>query len=65
MKKMQQKSKKDTNIQDRTQTPPQTKGNKNKRQTQIKTPTTPEVENTKLYQLSLDKPHDKLRPLKQ
>jgi hypothetical protein len=28
-------------------------------------PTPPEVENTKFYQLSLDKPPNKLRPLKQ
>jgi hypothetical protein len=46
-------------------TPLETKANKNKRQTQTKTPTPHEVENTKFYQLSLDKPQDKFRPLKQ
>jgi hypothetical protein len=46
-------------------TPPETKANKNKQQTQPKTPTPPKVENTKFYQLILDKPQIKLRPLKQ
>jgi hypothetical protein len=46
-------------------TPLETKAHKNKRQTLPKMPTTPEVENTKFYQLSLDKPQDKLRPLEQ
>jgi hypothetical protein len=41
------------------------KANKNKRQTQIKMPTLPKVETIKFYQLSLDKPQDKHRPLKQ
>jgi hypothetical protein len=46
-------------------TPPETKANKNKRQTQPKTSTPPEVENTKFYQLILGKSQIKLRPLKQ
>jgi hypothetical protein len=45
--------------------PPKTKANQNKRQTQIKMVTPPEVENTKFHQLSLDKPQNKNRPLKQ
>jgi hypothetical protein len=36
-------------------TPPETKANQTKRQTQTKTPTPPEVENTKFHQFSLDK----------
>jgi hypothetical protein len=44
---------------------PQTKANQTKRPTQSKTITPPEVENTRFYQLSLDKPQDKHRPLKQ
>jgi hypothetical protein len=44
--------------------PPETKANKDKRQTQTKTPTPPEVVNIKFYQLSSDKSQDKLRPLK-
>jgi hypothetical protein len=51
-------------LKDKNHTPPNTKANKNKCQTQRKTPTPPELENTKFYQLSLDKPQDKLRPLK-
>jgi hypothetical protein len=46
-------------------TPPETKANKSKHQTQTQTPTPPKLENTMFYQLSLDKPQDKLRPLKQ
>jgi hypothetical protein len=45
--------------------PPQTKENQTKRQTQSKTPTPPEVENTRFYQLFLDKPQDKHRSIKQ
>jgi hypothetical protein len=36
-------------------TPPETKANQTKRQTQTKMPTPPEVENTKFHQFSLDK----------
>jgi hypothetical protein len=36
--------------------PLETKAHKNKRQIQPKTSTPPEVENTRFYQLSLDKP---------
>jgi hypothetical protein len=46
-------------------TPLETKANKNKHQTQTKTSNPLEEENTKFYQLSLDKPQDKLRPLGQ
>jgi hypothetical protein len=46
-------------------TPPETKENQTKRQTQSKTSTPPEVENTRFYQMSLDKHQDKHRPLKQ
>jgi hypothetical protein len=45
--------------------PPKIKANKNKHQTQTKTPTPPEVKNTRFHQFSLDKPQDKLGPLKQ
>jgi hypothetical protein len=45
-------------------TPPETKANQTKRQTQTKTLTPPEVENTKFHQFSLDKYQDKHRPLK-
>jgi hypothetical protein len=45
-------------------TPREAKANKNKCQTQTKTPTPPKIENTKFYQLSLDKPQDKIWPLK-
>jgi hypothetical protein len=44
---------------------PETKANQTKRQAQRKMPTPPKVENTKLYQMSLDKPQDKLRSLEQ
>jgi hypothetical protein len=44
-------------------TPPKTKANQIKRQTQQKTPTPPEVENTRFDQLSLGIPQDKQRPL--
>jgi hypothetical protein len=40
-------------------TPPETKANKNKHQTQTKRSTPPEVENTKFYPLSLEKPQVK------
>jgi hypothetical protein len=43
---------------------PETKENKNKRQTQPNTPTPPKIENTKFYHLSLDKSQVKLMPLK-
>jgi hypothetical protein len=46
-------------------TPPESKVKHNKRQTQLKTQTPPEVQNTRFYQISLDKPQDKHRPLKQ
>jgi hypothetical protein len=46
-------------------TPPEPKANQTKRQIQPKTPTPPEVENTRFYQMSLDKPQDKHMPLKQ
>jgi hypothetical protein len=46
-------------------TPPKTKANQIKHQTQQKTPTPPEVENLRFYQMSLDKPQGKHRPLKQ
>jgi hypothetical protein len=46
-------------------TPPEPKAKHNKRQTQSKTQTPPEVENPRFYQISLDKPQDKHRPLKQ
>jgi hypothetical protein len=44
-------------------TPPKTKANQIKRQTQQKTLTPPEVESTRFHQLSLDTPQDKHRPL--
>jgi hypothetical protein len=44
-------------------TPPETKANQTKRQTERKTSTPPEVENTRCYQMSLDKPQDMPRPL--
>jgi hypothetical protein len=44
-------------------TPPEPKANQTKRQTQSKTPTPPKVENTRFYQMSLDKPQDKPRLL--
>jgi hypothetical protein len=44
-------------------TPPETKANQTKHQAQPKTPTPPKVENTRFYQMSLDKPQDKPRPL--
>jgi hypothetical protein len=47
------------------ETPPQTKANQIKRQTQSNMPTPPKIENTMFYQLSLDKPQDKHIPLKQ
>jgi hypothetical protein len=46
-------------------TPPEPKVNQTKRQTQSNTPTPPEVENTRFYQMNLDKPQEKHRPLKQ
>jgi hypothetical protein len=46
-------------------TSPKTKVNQIKHQTQQKTPTPPEVENLRFYQMSLDKPQGKHRPLKQ
>jgi hypothetical protein len=42
---------------------PEIKVNKNKCRTQPKRSTPPEVENTRFYQLSLDKPQEKPRPL--
>jgi hypothetical protein len=45
--------------------PPKTKVNQIKCQTQQNTLTPPEVENTRFYQLSLDTPQNKHRPLKQ
>jgi hypothetical protein len=51
------------NVKDHT--PPEPKVKHNKRQTQPKTPTPPEVENPRFYQMSLCKPQDKYRPLKQ
>jgi hypothetical protein len=47
------------------QAPPQTKANQTNHQTKSKAPTPPEVENIRFYQLSLNKPQDKYRPLKQ
>jgi hypothetical protein len=44
-------------------TPPKSKANQTKHQIQPKTPTPPEVENTRFHQLSLDIPQDKHRPL--
>jgi hypothetical protein len=44
-------------------TPPEPKAKHNKHQTQLKTRTPPEVENPRFYQISLDKPQDKHRPL--
>jgi hypothetical protein len=49
--------------QGKSQAPPQTKANQTKRQTQSKTPTPPKIENTRFYQMSLDKHQDKPRPL--
>jgi hypothetical protein len=46
-------------------TPPEPKAKHNKRQIQPKTWTPPEVENPRFYQISLDKPQVKHRPLKQ
>jgi hypothetical protein len=46
------------------QAPPQTKANQTKRQTQSKMLTPPEVKNQRFYQLSLNKPQDKHRPIK-
>jgi hypothetical protein len=46
-------------------TPPKPKVKHNKRQTQLKTPTPPEAENTRFHQLSLDTPQDKHMPLNQ
>jgi hypothetical protein len=37
-------------------TPPEPKASQTKRQTQSKAPTPPEDENTRFYQMSLDKP---------
>jgi hypothetical protein len=51
------------NAKDRT--PPKSKANQTNHQIQPKTPTPPEVENTRFHQLSLDTPQDKHRPLKQ
>jgi hypothetical protein len=45
--------------------PPEAKANQNERQTQQKRSSPLEEENTKFHQLSLDKPQDKHRPLKQ
>jgi hypothetical protein len=47
------------------QGPPQSKANQTKHQTQSKKPTLSEVENSRFYQLSLNKTQDKHRPLKQ
>jgi hypothetical protein len=44
-------------------TPLETKVNQTKRQAQPKMPTPLEVENTRFYQMRLDKPQDKVRPL--
>jgi hypothetical protein len=44
---------------------PSNQDNQIKRQTQLKTSTPPELENTRFYQLSLDTPQDKHRLLKQ
>jgi hypothetical protein len=44
-------------------TPPKTKANQIKRQTQQKMPTPLEVESTRFHQLSLDTPQDKHKPL--
>jgi hypothetical protein len=46
-------------------TPPEPKVKHTKRQTQSKMRTPPEVENPRFYQISLDKPQDKHRLLKQ
>jgi hypothetical protein len=46
-------------------TPLEAKAHKNKLQTQPKMPTPLEVENTRFYQMSLDKPQNQLRPLEQ
>jgi hypothetical protein len=46
-------------------TPPKIKANQARHQIQSKTATPPEVENTRFYQMSLDKHQDKHRPLKQ
>jgi hypothetical protein len=44
---------------------PKSKANQTKRQIQPKTPTPPEVKNPRFYQMSLDKPQGKHRPVKQ
>jgi hypothetical protein len=46
-------------------TPYKTKANQIKRQTQQKTSTPPEIENTRFHQINLDKPQGKHRSLKQ
>jgi hypothetical protein len=46
-------------------TPPETKANKKQALNPTKTPTPPEEETTRSHQFSLDKPQDKLWPLKQ
>jgi hypothetical protein len=53
-----------TFLNDKRQYSPSNQGNQIKRQTQQKTPTPPEVENTRFHQLSLDTPQDKHWPLK-
>jgi hypothetical protein len=45
--------------------PPEPKPNQTKRRIQSKMPTTPKVENPMFYEMSLDKPQDMHRPLKQ
>jgi hypothetical protein len=51
------------NVKDHT--PLESKTNQTKHQIQPKTPTPPKVENPRFYQLSLDKPQGKHRPLEQ
>jgi hypothetical protein len=46
-------------------TPLETKANKKQALNPTKTPTPPEEENTRFHQFCLDKPQDKLWPLKQ
>jgi hypothetical protein len=46
-------------------TPPESKENQTKHRMQPKTSTPPEVENLRFYQMSLNKPEGKHRPLKQ
>jgi hypothetical protein len=46
-------------------TPLEPKVKHNKRETQSKTRTPPEVEDLRFYQISLDKPQGKHKPLKQ